>query len=299
MITRNRETWLPLLVAAALAWPLARAGGAVLAHLGDRGYDVLHVPRAGSLAALSPAIRLTAANLYWLSAVQVIGDRQAQARGLEKVFPLVDLVTDLDPRHGYAYQSAGIVLSSAGRLDESDRILEKGVRQGPPRFTYAFYLAFNAFFHRGDYAAAARWAEVAAKTPGASTRIADLATTLKVKSGSPDDAVRFLEEMRETAHDEKTAAAIDEELQVALLQRNFARLDAAVAAFRDATGRVPAVLEELVWAGVVDAIPEDHYGGRYYADATGRVHSTAKDFRMKPAEKPIPGVGAPAAGGNR
>jgi tetratricopeptide (TPR) repeat protein len=244
---------------------------------------VLHVPESSALRLLSPGLRLTIANLYWLSTVQYVGDRRAQERGWAKLHALGDLVTDLDPRHGYAYQSVGLVLSAAGRLDESDRILEKGQRHAP-RWTFPFYLAFNHFFYRGDYEAAARWAEVAAKMPGASTRISHLALSLKVKSGSPDDAVRFLEEMRGTASDDRTADAIDEQLRIALLQRNFAVLDEAVTRFRELRGRPPQPLEEIVWSGLLAVIPEDPYGGRYYADGDGHVHSTAKDFRMKPAE---------------
>jgi tetratricopeptide (TPR) repeat protein len=253
----------------------------------DRPYDVVHVPDGNALGLLSPDLQLTVANLYWLAAVQYVGDRRNQSTRYEKLHPLVDLVTDLDPRHGYAYQSAGIALSSAGRLDESDRILEKGVRNAP-RWTFPFYIAFNHFFYRDDYETAARWAETAARMPGASPRIAQLAMALKVKSGSPDDAVRFLEEMQTTARDESTSEALDEQLRTAILQRNFALLDAASARFREAHGRFPAVIEELVWTGFVSAIPTDPYGGRYYVDVEdGLVHSTATDFRMRAPEKGI------------
>ena len=77
---------------------------------------------------------LTASHLYWLRAVQYIGEPRAEERGWATLFPVVDLVTDLDPGHGYAYQVAGVVLSSAGRIDESNAILEKGTRNVPSRW---------------------------------------------------------------------------------------------------------------------------------------------------------------------
>jgi tetratricopeptide (TPR) repeat protein len=285
MLRRNRDVLLALLCAAALAVPLVVLARRVVAGMGiDRPYDVLHVPAPRALRLLSPDVQLTVANLYWLQAVQYVGDRRNVETRLEKLFPIVDLVTELDPRHGYAYQSAGIALSSVGRLDESDRILEKGIRNAP-RWSFPFYLAFNHFFYRDDYETAARWAEAAARMPGASERVRQLALTLKVKSGLQEDAVRFLEEMRATAADEQTAASIEEQLRVAVLQRNFAVLDAAVERFRETQGRLPGVLEELVWTGILAALPADPYGGAYYVDPTGRVHSSAKDFRVKPPEK--------------
>jgi tetratricopeptide (TPR) repeat protein len=251
----------------------------------DRPYDVDYVPRGDALRFLSPGVCLSIADYYWLETVQYVGEPRREQRGFEKLFPLVDLVTDLDPGHGYAYQTAGIVLSSQTRLDESDRILKKGMEPGRPDWwTYPFYLAFNDYFYRGDYASAARWAKIAARTPGASANISHLALALDVKSGSPDDAVAFLEELRSVAKDEKTGEALDEQYRLALLQRDFARLDAAVAKYRERSGRAPDRLEELVAAGILDRIPPEPYGGRYTIDADGIVHSSRNDRRFAPAE---------------
>jgi tetratricopeptide (TPR) repeat protein len=283
---RHREPLLALAVLLALLAPMLWASSRVLAAMGtDRPYDVDYVPRGDALRLLSPGIRLSIANAYWLDTVQYIGEPRRAERGFEKLFPLVDLVTDLDPGHGYAYQTAGIVLSAQRRLDESDRILKKGMEPGRPGWwSYPFYVAFNHYFYRGDYAEAARWAKIAARTPGASPNISHLALALDVKSGSPEDAVAFLEELRAVAKDERTTAAIDEQYRLAVLQRDFARLDAAVAEYRARTGQPPRLLAELVAAGLLPAIPAEPYGGEYTVDALGVVHSTRHDHRFKPAE---------------
>jgi tetratricopeptide (TPR) repeat protein len=282
----RREPLLALAVAAALAVPAVLASGAVLDRMGrNRPFDLDAVPVGTHLAFLSPGIRLSIADYYWLQTIQYLGEPRRLERGFEKLFPLADLVTDLDPGHGYAYQTAGIVLSAQGRLDESDRILKKGMGPGRPNWwSYPFYIAFNHYFYRGDYAEAARWARIAARTPGASTNISHLALALEVKSGSPDEAVAFLEEMRGLAKDEKTAAALADQYRLALLQRDFARLDAAVATYRERTGRAPARLEELVTSGILTRLPDEPNGGRYTIAADGVVHSTKNDHRFKPAE---------------
>jgi tetratricopeptide (TPR) repeat protein len=256
-------------------------------------FEIRYLPSSRPLRVLSPPLRLSIANFYWMQAVQYIGDNAARKEGFPQVFPLVDLITDLDPDHGYAYQSASLVLSSVLRLDESDAILKKGIERGPNWWSYPFYLAFNDFYYRGDYASAARWAEQAARTPGASVRIAGLALALQVKSGDPDHAVRMIEEMRATVDDEKLREGLDEQLRLAVLQRDFALLDAAVARFTAARGRPPARLDELISAGVLERIPAEPYGGAYvYRD--GAVHSTGRDYRLPPAEpgklqhRPVP-----------
>jgi hypothetical protein len=286
-MARNRETLLALAVALGLLVPLSLASGGVLRAMGlGQPYDVVFVPKGGALRILSPGMRLTIANFYWLATVQYTGEPRARQRGYGKLFPLVDLVTDLDPGHGYAYQTAGIVLSAEGRIEESDAILKKGMEPGRPNWwSYPFYVAFNHWFYRGDFVEAARWAEIAARTPGASTNISHFAMALKVKSGSLDAAVEFLEEMRATAKDEASARALEEQYRLARLQRDFRRLDEAVARFRDSRGRAPDALEELVAAGEIEAVPEEPFGGRYFLDADGVVHSSANDHRFKPAER--------------
>jgi tetratricopeptide (TPR) repeat protein len=264
-----------LAVAAALSLRLAAQASA-------RPYDVLHVPssRAARLAALGH--RTFVSDLYWLDTVQYVGEPQAEARGWDKLFPLVDLVTDLDPRHGYAYQTAGIVLSAAGRLDESDAILKKGIERGPPYWTFPYYLAFNAWFYRGDYAEGARWAELAARRPGASANISHLAVSLASKSGSPEDAIVLLQELRATVRDEATRARLDEQLKLAVLERDAQALERAAGRFRAERGRPVASLRELVAAGYVAALPPDPFGGEYVWDqAEGKVHSSANPFRFQ------------------
>ena len=252
-----------------------------------RPFDVDYVPSGPAARVMALGHRVTVSDLYWLTTVQYIGDSKADERGWDKLLPLVDLVTDLDPRHGYAYQTAGIVLSAVGRLDESDRILEKGVARGPPYWTLPYYLSFNQWFYRGDYERGSYWARIAAKTPGASPNISQLALSLSSKSGSPEDAIAMLEQLRTTVKDEAIAERLDEQMKLAILERDAQALERAVERFRQARGRDPASLDELVWTGSVASIPKDPFGGTYrWFPEERKVHSTANAFRFSIKEGP-------------
>ncbi|OFX24675.1 MAG: hypothetical protein A2V77_15750 [Anaeromyxobacter sp. RBG_16_69_14] len=269
-----------LTLASVLSFRLAEA------HL-NKPYDVLHVPsgRAARVAALGH--RTFVSDLYWLSAVQYIGERRtgkgkADQLGFDKLLPLVDLVTDLDPRHGYAYQTAGIVLSAAGRLHESDTILRKGMERGPPWWTFPYYISFNYWFYRGDLATAARYAEIAARKPGASANISHLAVSLASKSGTPEEAITLLQELKATVKDEVTAGRLDEQLKLAVLERDAQMLERAVAELEKQRGWPIATLEELVMARIIPAIPPDPFGGRYvWIGAERRVRSSVNSFRFE------------------
>jgi len=259
------------------------------AQLRQRPYDVAHVPSGAAARWAALGHRGLVSDLYWLATVQYIGEPKAEQRGWDKLYPLVDLVTDLDPRHGYAYQAAGIVLSSAGRLDESDRILTKGMEKGPPYWSFPFYLAFNHWFYRGDYATGAEYAERAARTPGASPNIAHLALSLRSKSGSPEQAIEMLRELRAVAQDEVTASRLDEQLRRAVLERDAQLLERAASRFEAERGRPIRSLQELVTSGYVSALPEDPMGGEYlwYAQEK-RVRSSKNPLRFEVRDGPQP-----------
>ncbi len=252
-----------------------------------QSYDVEYVPSGAAARVIALGHRTLLSDLYWLATVQYVGDPKADQRGWEKLFPLIDLVTDLDPRHGYAYQTGGIVLSAVGRLDESDRILEKGVVRGPPYWTLPYYLSFNQWFYRGDYEKGAQWARIAARTPGASPNISQLAVSLSVKSGAPEDAIEMLTQLKATVKDEVSAARLDEQMKLAQLERDAQSLERAVDHFRQARGRDPIRLEELVRAGLTQEIPNDPFGGTYRWDPVERkVRSTANSFRFSLRDGP-------------
>jgi len=157
--------------------------------------------------------------------------------------------------------------------------------EGPNWWSYPYYLAFNAWFYRGDYAEGARWAQIAAGTPGASANISHLAVSLSSKSGTPEQAIALIEELRATVRDEATAGRLDEQLKLAVLERDAQALERAMAAYRERTGAAPISLEQVVLAGLVPSIPKDPFGGTYRIDpADGKVRSSANPFRFQPRE---------------
>lgn len=266
-----------LALGAAATLNLALAG-----RLQARPYDIDHVPRGRVTRLASLGQRGLVSDLYWLATVQYIGEPRADQRGWEKLYPLVDLVTDLDPRHGYAYQTAGIVLSAAGRLDESDAILKKGMEKGPDWWSYPYYISFNHWFYLGDYATGARYAEIAARTPGASPNISHLAVSLASKTGTPEQAIALLLELRANVKDEVTAGRLDEQLKLAVLERDAQALERVAAAYTERTGLPLGSLETLVVSGLVAAIPPDPFGGHYeWHPDEKQVRSSVNPFRFR------------------
>jgi tetratricopeptide (TPR) repeat protein len=276
------------------------AGGVWLtgSHLEARAqapYDVSVVPRASVMRWLSLGHPTLAANLFWLRTVQYVGEPRAEQRGWEKLYPLADLVTDLDPGHGYVYQVVGVLLGSLGQVAESNAILEKGIRNTPNRYILPYLRAFNAFYYEDDWPAAGRWAAVSAKTPGAPPHVFQNVTAYYVKGRRADAAIAFLEQSLAEARDPDTRAAVEKQLRQARLEAVAQPLEDAAAAWRERYVGGPLALEQLVEEGLVPDLPPDPYGGELFLDGEGRVRSSAHEFRFKPPtpfsqRRPEPGV---------
>lgn len=252
----------------------------------EQPYDVRFVPSAGTLRWLSFGHPTLVGNLYWLRAVQYIGDPGADARGWEKLLPIIDLVTDLDPRHDYAYQIGGTILSAVNRVPEADQILEKGIRNVPDYWILHFLRAFDAFYYEGDYPVAARFMEQAASLPGAPGHLRDYVLAMYVKGKEPDAAISFLEVARRRMMDPLVRGMIDKEIKQATVERDAVPLEAAIQRFRAERDVMPASLDDLVAAGLLSAVPPDPFGGKYVIGADGRVHSSVEPFRFAPAKSP-------------
>ena len=190
-------------------------------------------------ASLALGHRTLLSDLYWLSTVQYIGEPQADQRGWDKLYPLVDLVTDLDPRHGYAYQTAGIVLSAAGRLDECEPDPREGDGEGAALVDVPLLHLVQPLVLPGrlrDGRASTRG--IAARTPGASPNISHLALSLSVEERHARGRHRACSRScARGVKDEATAARLDEQLKLAVLERDAQALERAAARFRAERGR--------------------------------------------------------------
>ena len=272
------------LALAALAAVLAAAAAGVAHRIrvaDAKPYDVGFVPAAHTLRWLSLGHPTLAANLTWLRTVQYVGEPRGDERGWGKLRPLLELVTDLDPRHGYAYQVGANMLSSVGLVSDANVILERGIRAVPNRYILPFHRAVNAFLYEGDHQLAGRYFELAARTPGAPEHLREYVLAQYVKGDAAEAAISFLQRLEAEAQDDDSRRSIRSQIQRALLERDALALEAAAGRYRARVGVAPVALAQLLFEGIVPAIPPDPYGGELFLDAHGRVRSTVNPERFE------------------
>lgn len=249
------------------------------------------LPRGDQLRAVSLGQRLLMSDLYWLKLVQYVGENYlGQGQRWEALYPLADLVTDLDPRYGYAYQIAGSNLGGlADRHAEADRILLKGMRNLPERWSLYFTYAVNKFLYEGDYATAAEYVRRAAEI-GKRPHLALLAANLSLVADEDAQyrtAEAFLVETLRQTDTPELRGELERRLVKVRTYALLSRLEHAEAEFTAARGRRPTSLAELARAAGLSGPPADPAGGRIvYDPLTGHVQSSTlgsrTPFRVKP-----------------
>jgi tetratricopeptide (TPR) repeat protein len=245
--------------------------------------DPAWLPDGRLLRTVALGQRLLLSDLYWLRTVSYMGETLLAKSGRwDALEPLAQIVTDLDPRQGYAYQVVGSNLAGlAHRYPDADRILKKGMQNLPDRWSLPLVYATNKFLFEQDYPVAAEYARRAAEV-GKKPHLALLAANLSALADTDQEyatAIGFLDQMLgQTDMPEMREELLERRTRIRTFQA-LSTVERALAARKARTGRYPARLEDLVPGDLAD-LPDDPSGGRIqYDPVTGTVRSSVVGLR--------------------
>ncbi|MFO0598733.1 MAG: hypothetical protein U0228_25735 [Myxococcaceae bacterium] len=230
---------------------------------------------------MSLGFKLALADWYWVQALHYFTDPWNAYNQYKNLGNFLDLVVGLDPDYEYAYKFAGISLPyDTGRLHfvntrKSTWFLEEGERRFPNNWQFPFYLGYNYLnFHNEKQKAAEAYAR-AAKIPGSPKYLAAFAAKLFALGGSEDQALLFAESALEETEDPETRAMLENRIADIKQEKVLQAIEKAAADFKQAEGRYPNDLAELVSRGF------PHPGGQYSLDEQGVAHSPLRPNRLQ------------------
>jgi hypothetical protein len=167
--------------------------------------------RVLKIAALE--FHMVAADLLWLQAVQLMGEKQQALANYNRFYNIVDRVTDLDPAFSFAYQAGAISLSVLNDyVDLSNTLLQKGIRNNVNDWNIQFLLAFNYFYHLKDFSKAAHYMEKASRLEGSPPYLPFLAARFYSQGGDPRTAILFLQGLYIATKDERMREKLAERI---------------------------------------------------------------------------------------
>lgn len=245
----------------------------------------IYLRTASEVRRLAPGFEDLMADLYWLRTVQYFGAQRAFAPDphYELLRPLIDITTGLDPRFDLAYRYGAVFLSEnrplgAGKPAEGIEVLEAGVRHIPHSWRLRWDLGSFWFVFMKDSKQAAEVLVEASKLPGAPFWLESLAGRFLM--GDDRNAARAIWRRQYETGEGVMRENAAYHLQVIDAQDTRDSLKALVDRFREARGRHPRELSELVAAGLAREIPRDPSGAVFaYDPEAGRV-SIARESRL-------------------
>lgn len=252
----------------------------------DRGWQPYEPPggelwiRSGPLAQrLALSFDNLVSDVYWIRSVVYYGGqrRSERLKDFDSLYPLLDLVTSLDPHFRVAYRFGAIFLAEtfpggAGRPDLAVKLLEKGAANAPERWEYLQDIGFVHYWWQHDYAQAADWFKRAGEIPGAPNWLAPLAATTLAEGGNRESSRQLWTRLRDETETEWVRRNANHRLEQLDAMDAIDELNRASQRFMSRHGRAPADWRELAVDQGWRAIPVDPSGAEYRLDAdTGRV----------------------------
>src|SRR5438445_2384463 len=243
----------------------------------------MYLPQGEHLKIAALGYQHVVADLLWIQVVQAMGEREVTEEAGHWIYRALDVITTLDPKFVRVYEVGGIALTTlVVHIDESNRILEKGIQHNPDVWTLPFLLGFNYYFELHDDAKAADYLAKASRLPGAPEYLASFATRLYVSAREPQVAIDFLAQMYEQTSDENIKRILEQRLKEVVVERDIQLLEEVMSRYQARYKWALEHLDELLTSGLLRSLPREPFGGRYlYDPQTQTVRSSEMKERLK------------------
>jgi hypothetical protein len=279
MNSRNPRSWLLLLLLPlgfAGVWKLQQGiDGQLRASHQERDELVL---RSGKLVrAMSLEYAPLVADIYWTRVVQYYGDKRARHDpNFELLWPLLDLTTTLDPNLLVAYRFGSTFLSEpsprgAGHPELGIALLQRGIAANPEYWRFYEDLGFIYYFELKDYARASGAFREGSQNPDAQIWMKVMAAKISSEGESLSTSIFLWNEVYETAKDPQVKENALTHLRLLRVEQDCQQLDALANEFEKRTGRRPALVGELVQAGLLPRLPVDPMNYPYVFGPDGKA----------------------------
>lgn len=191
----------------------------------------------------------------------------------------------LDPyNQDIYYFSQAIFTWDAGRIVETNQLLEYGMKYRITDWQLPFWAGFNYAFFLKDYDSAAQMFIRAGEISG-DTFFKRLAGRYLQEAGKTQLAIDYLASLEKGARNPAIKKTFN--VRIAAFKTVLA-IEQARDRFSEAEARLPDRIDELLKSGYLAEIPADPYGGTFYFDERGQVRSTSKFSFSTQTSNPAP-----------
>ncbi len=211
---------------------------------------------------------------YLVLVAQLYGGMKARL-GKEEVMWMaraLDLAASLDPYYTEPYYFAGNVIPWYGAVDTVIPILKRGIEYKKGDWRIPFYLGFIYFYFKKDPVKGAKYLSMATQNPHAPSYLPLLVARLYSEKGHYSAAIAYLEGLYRSTQDPKLKETIGKRLSALIIMDRLEKLGME---YKKRYGTFPRTPRDLVEAGLLNRVPRDPYGGRFFFKKDGTVWTTS------------------------
>ncbi len=211
---------------------------------------------------------------YLVLVAQFFGGKKGSFKKEEVLWMVraLDLSAALDPYYVEPYYFAGNVLPWYGAVDSIIPILKRGITYKKKDWRIPFYLGFIYFYFKKDPVTGAKYLSMATHNPKVPSYLPLLVARLYSEKGHYSAAITYLEGLYRSTQDPKLKEMIKKRLKAMVIMDRLEKLGLA---YKRRFGKFPETPQDLVKARLLDKVPRDPYGGRFYFKKDGTVWTTS------------------------
>ena len=195
------------------------------------------------------------ADWYWVRSLQYIGDKMIKSgsdfQNIDDLsvlnprllYPYLETATDLDPHFIAAYSYGAIVLPAIDPT-KAIAITEKGIANNPNEWRLYQHLGY-IYWRIGNYEKAAATYEKGSQIADAAPFMKMMAASMLTEGGSRDTSRKIFQRMLDDSDDQNIRLTMTLHLNEIDSLDERAAIDAALADFRQKTGRCASSLNEI------------------------------------------------------
>lgn len=182
------------------------------------------------------------------------------SKGLDRYLSDINTINELDPRFATPYAISVIVMPHEKHPDWTEAAIEigkRGVEKADPDWRIPFYLAADYYLYLRNRTEAAKYFDIAARTPGIPENVRTYAINYGLFPSIRQEIKLIWKAIYESTEDElvkERAKAYIEHFEIVDMLEN------AIKIYKNRYGQYPARLEDLVEKNIIKEIPKSPFG---------------------------------------
>jgi len=242
--------------------------------------SLLYFPNAKALHAYALGYENAMSDLLWMRTLAYFGGHYMGDRDYRHLAYMLDVITQLNPRHQSAYYMAATVLpwiSGAGQ--ESDRLIIRAMVNMPDKGQWAYYLGLNQYLFNDDKSTASHYLARAISQHFMNRMSIALAAKLRSAAGGLSAAREMLKRSIAVTTDARLSAYLGEQLKKVETEVILRRLDDQLRQ-KNMDKQVITSVKQIRQMGLrwPDVLPD---GGHVVMDEQRNLHSSASPQRFR------------------